>query len=170
MTDKLDKLRDQLGRIKLKTFDDLENNLSNLDDIIHEYSCIAKTAKDLIKIKGKSVKESLTNQPSEYYFYKTCTGHLRRIVDYMEALVKYTRGTQYRKIRETQSRATDLNDRAINQLVDGNDDVRDKTSQYLKVKESYDTFMSIVDSYNQRGYALNNIVKSLEISVLDVIL
>jgi hypothetical protein len=40
----------------------------------------------------------------------------------------------------------------------------------LTVREMYEKFENIVDSYTQRGYSMNNITKALENDSLGVIL
>jgi len=167
MTD-LVKIRRQLNSITLKTFTDLEGDMSNIDDILDEYRTISRVAKDLIKLNGKELQEALTHQASEYYFFRMCLSNLKVFVDYFDSYIKYRKGKEYYKIIDSHSR--DLNDRAINQLIDASDDIFRLFSHLHKVREVHDTFYGIIESYNQRGYSLNNITKALEAEVISTIL
>lgn len=164
----LEKIRQQIHLLKPKTFNDLEEDMSNLDSILKEYEQISKVARDLVKIPGKTLHEALTTQAAEFYFFRMCLGNLKSILDYYDAFIKHTRGKKYGEIKKTDSR--DLNDRSINHLIDSDDDVFELTFDYLRVKDTYDKFLSIVESYTQRGYSLNNITKSLEIATLETVL
>jgi hypothetical protein len=167
---KLRKIREDIRKIKLKTFNDLNENLDNLDDILDEYIILHKVSKDLVDLKGVDLGEALAAQPSDYLFYRTCTNYLKRILDYMESLLRYERAKEASKIRDTKSRASDLNDRTISQLIDGREHIQDITINVIKIREVYDLHLSIIDSFNQRGYALNNLTKALESEIQNVIL
>lgn len=164
----LEKIRTSLNKIKLKGFNNLLEDHSNLNDILSEYDKIAEVAKDLVDIKNTQLKDSLASQPMEYSFFRRCVTNIKGLLDYYDAAMKYERGKFYNEIRVSNSR--ELNDRAINQVIDGKDEIFQLTNSYLCVKETYDRFIGIVESYNQRGYALNNITKALEASVMDTLL
>ena len=164
----LEKIRKSIHLLKPKTLDHLEEDLSNLDDILTEYDTISTTAKDLVKLPGKNLSEALATQPAEYHFFRRCSVNLRGLMEFMDASLKHARGTKYDKIRRTE--AKDINDRAINSLIDADPDILGMTFQYLRVKDMYDRFQGIVDSYNQRGFALNNMTKALEVAAIDYLI
>jgi hypothetical protein len=164
------KLREDIRKIKLKTFNDLNESLDNLDDILDEYKLLHKVSKDLVNLKGADLIEALVSQPNDYLFYRTCTNYLKKILDYMESLLRYERAKEAAKIRETKSRASDLNDRAISQLIDGKEYIQDITINVIKVREVYDLHLTIIEAYNQRGYALNNITKARVAEIQNIIL
>lgn len=166
----LEKIREALGSLKPKGLDDLDEDLSNLDDILKEYKAISKISKDLVKLPGKNLSEALATQPSEYNFFRKCEVNLRGLVDFMEVSLKHSRGVKYDNIRKTESRAKDLNDRAINSIIDGDKDILEIHYQVLRVKDMHHHFQGIIEAYNQRGYALNNITKALEISAIDYLI
>lgn len=164
----LEKIRKTIHMLKPSSLNDLDEELSNLDTILDEYDKISLVAKDLVKLPGKNLSEALSTQPAEYYFFRKCVVNLRGISDFMEARLKHFRGLKYDKIRKTESK--DINDRAINSIIDSDVLILEMTFQYLKVKDMHDRFQSIVESYNQRGYALNNITKALEIAAIDYLI
>ncbi len=160
------KVREQLHLLKLQTFEDLEDDMSNLDDILERYRVIHKSTKVLFDIEGQNVQDVLATHPSEFHFFITCAGNIRAFLDYLDSLIKNKRGRKYQDIKGHTSR--DLNHAAINQLIDGHDDIFDLFSRYLKVKEVHDKFLGRVESYRQRGYTLNNLIKASETGFLGV--
>lgn len=164
----LEKIRETIHLLKPRGLNDLDDDLGNLDGILKEYDQISKVAKDLVKLPGKNLSEALSTQPAEYHFFRRCEINLRGIMDFMEAMVKHSRGVKYDTIRRTESR--DINDRAINSLIDSDRDILDMTFQYLRVKDAHSVFHGIIESYNQRGYALNNITKALEVAAIDYLI
>lgn len=173
MNNDIKQIRKTLHLLKPKTFYDFEEDkntglVKNLDKILEEYKKISKVAKDLVSLPDKTFQEALTTQANEFLFFRSCAGNLKGMLDYHEALVKYRRGKKYNEIRKVESR--DYNDRAINSIIDSDRGILDVTFDMLKVREMYDRYNGIVESYNQRGYSLNNITKGLEIMVMDTIL
>jgi|AntRauTorcE11897_2_1112592.scaffolds.fasta_scaffold00046_26 hypothetical protein len=162
------KIRKTIHLLKPSALNDLENDLSNLTEILDEYDKISSVSKDLVALPNKHLSEALATQPSEYLFFKRCCVNLKGILDALEANVRYMRGVKYESIRRGESR--ELNDRAINSIIDGDADIRQAQFNALLVKDMYDRFHAIVESYQQRGYALNNITKSLEISAIDYLI
>lgn len=173
MSKDLKKIRETLHLLKPKTFydfveDKATNLVKNLDDIMAEYKKISRVAKDLIPLPDKTFQEALATQANEYHFFRTCASNLKGMLEYHEALIKFRRGRKYNEIRKAESR--EHNDRAINSIIDSDEDILRLTFDMLKVKEMYDRYMSIVDSYTQRGYSLNNLTKGLELMFMDSIL
>lgn len=173
MSKDIKQIRKTLHLLKPKTFYDFEENketglIKNLDDILGEYKKIARVAKDLVPLPDKTFQDALTTQANEFLFFKSCAGNLKGMLDYHEALIKYRRGKKYNEIRKSESR--EHNHTAINSIVDSDRDILDITFDMLKVKEMYDRYNGIVESYTQRGYSLNNITKGLELMFMDTIL
>ena len=158
---KIEETREILNKVKPKSWRDIKDDMSNVEDILNEYDTISKVGKDLVNIRGQNLSEALATQPTEYAFFRRCVSNLKGIVEFMDALVKHNRGIKYQNIRTTESKSNDINDRAINSIIDGDPDILEVTFKYLLVKEMYERFQGILESYHQRGYALNNIVKVL---------
>ena len=114
------------------------------------------------------MQEALSTHPFEFQFFGTCAANLRAFMDYLDLLISSKRSHKYSEIKTGSSR--DLNHAAINQLIDGHDDIFDLFSRYLKVKEVYGKFLNRLDSYKQRGYTLNNLMKAFESESTGIIL
>jgi len=164
----LEKIREQIHTLKPKSFADLEGDHSNLDDVLNDYRIIHKVARDLLKLEAKTLGEALITQPSEYHFFRMCAVKLKAIMDYYDSLIKHERGKIAVSIRGNVPR--DLNERSITTIIDADDYIFQLTTNLLKVKECHEQFIGTLESYNQRGYALNNITKAKEILALDDLL
>ncbi len=165
----LAKLRETIHLIRPRTFYDLKDDASNLDDILNEYRAIARVGRKLSKVDMITLQEALVAQSSEVFFFRTiCLSNLKLIMDYYNELLKHKRGGKYKKISDANSR--NLNDRAITQIVDADDNIYATTQTMLKVKDVHYQFLGIVDAYQQRGYALNNLTKAVELGATEHIL
>jgi len=169
----LQAIRDALHKLRPKTIDDLDEDTDtlrakNLSEILSEYDKISKLAKDLIPLKGKTLHEALSNQASEFYFFRLCSGNLKAMLDYHEALLRHIKAVAYRDIENRTSKAH--NDRAIQTLIEESDIVFNVMRDIVLIKAMCDRFGGIIESYNQRGYSLNNITKALEIAMMETLL
>ena len=164
----IQKVKDSIHQIKLKTFGDLEDDMSNLDDIMAEYKLIHKATVCLVDLENQNVQEALVTHPFEFQFFATCTANLRAFMEYFDHIITNKRSRKYAEIKHNSSR--DMNHAAINQLIDSNEDIFNMTALHLRVKEVYDRFTSRLDAYKQRGYTLNNLIKAFESESAGIIL
>jgi len=161
-----EKLRTQLHLLQPKSADFIKADFSNLDDIVAEYDKLYKVGRELVIIEGRTLAEGLATQATERQFFGHCTSLLRRIVKIAEARLAASRGKLYQKLRNEDPR--DISDRALNSIVDGNDEVYEVTMEVIKIREYYERFSDLVESYNQRGFALNNLTKAMEAAIADM--
>lgn len=168
MSSEKSNLSEQILKVKLKSIYDLNDDHSNLDDILEQYRLLAKGSKKLLDLKGKDLLTAQREQATHFQFYDEARINLKTIMDYYESLVKHVRGVTYKKIVSSSSK--DLPDRAINSQIDADPNYIGEYRTYLTIREVYEKFQSIIDSYKQRGYSLNNIVRAIEHSFQDTIL
>ena len=116
------------------------------------------------------MRELLSGQPAEFFVYKSCVSHLKYMSENLQKFLEYTRGVKYLEIRRSRDNVSDLSDRALNQIIDGNDEIRELNVIILTIKEIYEEFVNIVESYHQRGYTLTNITKLVELEALDKVI
>lgn len=159
-------VRSQLHLLKPKSADYLKADFSNLDDIVAEYDKLYKIGRELVIIEGRPLAEGLATQPTERQFFGLCTTLLRRIVKIAEARVAAARGKLYYILLKKEPR--DISDRALNTIVDGDDEIYEVTMQVIKVREYYEKFSDLVESYNQRGFALNNLTKAMDAAIAEM--
>ena len=156
---KREEIRGQLHLLNPRTANDIADDYSNLDDIMQDYDKLYKIGRELIVIENRTLAEGLSAQGAERQFFGYCASLLRSIVRGIELELSAARGKLYREIAEKHSR--DYNDRAINQLIDGNDTVFEINMRLIQVREYYEKFSDMVESYNQRGFALNNLTRAM---------
>lgn len=149
-----------LKNTKRHNFYNLNEDGSNLDEILDEYRTIAKVARRLLSVKGKYVEDVMTSHASEFEFFDECRVNLKSLLDYYLEYLKYERGKEYAKIMEKEPRS--VNDRTINSLIDSRPHIIQHMLLIHKVRDVYDRFCGILESYKQRGYQLNNYTKHTE--------
>ena len=163
-----EKIRTELHLLKPKSFDALSDDHSNLDHILTEYDYLYKIGRELVIIEGRILVECLATQATERQFFGHCATLLRRFVKVFEARLAAARGKLYYELLHSEPR--DVSDRAINSIVDGNDKVYEVHMDVIKVREYYERFSDLVESYNQRGFALNNVTKAIDAAIAEAII
>ena len=160
-------VREQLHLLKPAGFKQLADDASNLDDIVAEYDKLYKIGRELIVIEDRALAEGLATQGQERQFFGYCASLLRSLLKVLELKLAKKRGEKYGGILAENPR--DLNDRAINSIIDGDDEVFDLHMQVISVREYVEKFNDLVESYNQRGYALNNLTRAMSDAIAEMI-
>lgn len=140
-----------------------------LKDIIAKMGYIEKEIADWetdINLNGKNLQSALIEQPSFLARYDQLAAEAGYYVDCVDILVKKIRAERIRYIK--QNFAKDYTDSAIQKIVDGDEQYLNTYQIYVEVKYLYDRCKSLVDSFKQRSYALNNIVKVRENELEDI--
>jgi hypothetical protein len=78
----------------------------------------------------------------------------------MDNRYKLARTKALRVIQTSSPR--EYTDKTLNMLIDADPSVVKHYKAFLELKERYEKTCSIVDSFRQRGFSLNNILKSRE--------
>ena len=97
-------------------------------------------------------------------FYDEKRSELKSIVDFVEKKVDAVRGKLLRKYIENYTR--DISDRMREKLVDAEPEYIGMHEIYLEAKEVYDKYVSIMDAFKLRGFALRD-VTALRINKLE---
>jgi hypothetical protein len=163
-----DEILDILKRQRLKTFYDLKEDTSNLKDILEPYQDMLPIARKLVSVRGKYVEEVLTTHGSEYQFFDECRWSIKMLLDYFTELLKHERGLEYQKILNSSAKV--INDSAIKSLIDAKPNILQRTHQLLMIRDLYQRYNGILESYQQRAYQLNNYTRHTEYGTLRTIL
>lgn len=163
-----DKIRTELHLLNPRPFSFLKDDFSNLDDIIAEYDYLYKIGRELVVIEDRVLVECLASQATERQFFGLCATLLRRYVKVFEVRLAASRGKAYRELLSKEPR--DLSDRALNQLIDGNDAVYEMHMDVIMIREYYERFSDLVEAYNQRGFALNNVTKAMDAAISELVI
>ena len=144
---------------------DLGKNLENLPDLFLEYNDALKDINSILLIKGKSIKNA-NRDAQEQYFYDQKRVELKSIVDFLEMRIKSIRSKLFRSLTEHNPR--ELTERSKERYIDSEPEFLEAQQIYFEMKELYEKYLSINESFKARGYAMNNITKAIIASVEEV--
>lgn len=113
-----------------------------------------------IKIRDKNIEAANIEQPSLIAYYDQVAVELHSMVKYLDMVEKEIRGSRMRTIKENMQR--DYSDTAIQRLIDSDPEYIEVHALLIEVEEVYESVKSIVKSFEQRSYSLNNIVRIRE--------
>ena len=138
-------------------FEKLNDDLSNVDKILKPVIKEIKNAKDDISLDKKNISVAIVQQASLVAYYDEIKAELKHLMDYSELLIKRKKGEIYKDILTTLAKS--MTDRALDKLVESDDDYLETYRRYLDIKELYDKTSGVVNALIQRSYSLNNLVK-----------
>jgi hypothetical protein len=148
-----------LSSIKQRTHvDAVRDDIANVPAAIDYYSELLKDANKDVSLKGKSIQQANVEQISYLVYYDQIKVDVKAIHDHMELLVDRVRGQRWREFTEKSS--IDLSARDKDNYIKQDPNYCAHFEVYLMVKELYERAGSVVDTFINRGYALNNITRA----------
>lgn len=149
--------------------DDLSEDLSNLDTIISTYSSVLnRELKQDVELKNKTIQLCNQEQPSLYSYYDQLRVEIEILNDYLEIKVKETKMKVIRLIIEKSDKT--YGERMLERMADDHPSFVAIQKKALRTKELYMKARSAVSSFEQRGYALNNITKIRVAAIQDTVI
>lgn len=149
--------------------DDLSEDLSNLDTIIATYSSVLnRELKQDIELKNKTIQLCNQEQPSLYSYYDQLRVEIEILNDFLEIKVKETKMKTIRTILEKSDKTYSVS--MLERMADDHPAYMQMQRKALKTKELYMKARSAVSSFEQRGYALNNITKIRVAAIQDTVI
>ncbi len=136
---------------------DLGANYINLPNMLETYEEKLKDAAEQLKITGKKLEMSNSENSAWLHFYDQRRIELHTLVKYFNAEEDRIKSTLFKSYKENYSRA--IGEREINRYIDNEDAYIFVHSLLLEVEEVYEMFQSVVNSFTSRNYALSNITK-----------
>jgi len=146
----------------------LQDDLSNLDQVLSAYGDLFSEAKQDIAINNKTLQFANMEQASNYARFDQIRVELEIIVELAEAKVKEVR-TKAMKLLLKDSEKT-YGERILDKMIDDNPTYLKYLRLLLKSREAYLKAKAIVDAITQRGYSLNNITKVRVAALQDTVL
>lgn len=140
--------------------------LKGLPAMINSIENKIRDAPQDISLNGKNIQSAVVEQPSLLAYYDEVAVEAYSIVKYVDALVKKVRADRLKFIKENSQR--DYTDTSIQKVIDGDPEYIKMYLIYLEVVEVYDKCKSIVESFKQRSYSLNNMVKIYENEIQNI--
>jgi len=132
--------------------------LENIPKILKIYDEYLIDAESDLSLVGKSLEEACKEHASlqSYYYEKLC--ELKILLKYVESQLDKTKGELYKKYTENYSIKLATTEK-IN-YIKMEPKYISMNCIYLEVEEIFEKFKAIVESFNSRGYMLNNITKA----------
>jgi len=149
--------------------DDLHEDLSNLDTIIATYSSVLnRELEQDVNLKNKSIQLCNQEQPSLYSYYDQLRVEIEILNDFLEIRVKEAKMKAIRTILEKSDKTYSVS--MLERMADDHPAYMQMQRKALKTKELYMKARSAVSSFEQRGYALNNITKIRVAAIQDTVI
>jgi hypothetical protein len=136
----------------------LNDDLSNLVEIIDKYDDVVAEAEDDLRITNKTLEEANREQPELTYKYYKYYTELKAMRKHAENLLEQKKGEVWVKVKTKHS--IDLGTRDLEQYVKKDASVMSFRKMYLVVEEMADNFEKITKAFEARGYALKNITEA----------
>jgi hypothetical protein len=135
----------------------IRDSITNIPKIVETYEGYLLDFQKNLIIKGKRLELANYEQATWMSYYDERRVELHAIVRYMEMQVEKIRGKLWRDYTENYSR--ELSPKDKDQYINNEKAFIDTTSLFLEIRELYEKFESVVESFKARGYALNNITR-----------
>lgn len=149
--------------------DDLSEDLSNLDTIIATYtSVLNRELKQDVELKNKTIQLCNQEQPSLYSYYDQLRVEIEILNDFLEIKVKEAKMKAIRTILDKSDKTYSVS--MLERMADDHPAYMQTQRKALKTKELYMKARSAVASFEQRGYALNNITKIRVAAIQDTVI
>ena len=143
-------------------------NNCNLPTILAEYDAACADAAANLQVKGKLLATALKEQSSWPVYYDERRVELKTLVKYFEMQVAKVRSEQTKRYMESYTKA--LSERAVDKYIDHEQDYIAMYNLLLEVSEVYEKYVSIVDCFSKRGFALRDLTIIHEHAIQDALL
>lgn len=147
---------------------DVADDLSNIPDILDKFEAALEGHENHLKIKGKNLESANVENPSWMAYYDQRKIELHSLARFIEMKLEQEKGKLWKAYTEAYSRELSARDK---------DQYISKDPSYLKVyqvliiiEELLKKYSSVVDAFQNRGYALRNITSLRVASMEDVVL
>lgn len=129
-------------------------------EIVQKYEKELKGWKENLSLDNKNIEVANVEQASWLAYYDEIKVNLKTMLDYFDYLLKRQKAKDMKALIHSSKKS--LTDRMVERLAEESQDYNDLFMIYLEIKELYLTADSIVNQFQQRAYAINNIVKIRE--------
>lgn len=135
----------------------LGTDFCNLPDILDVYTEELRDANDKLKITGKKLETSNSENSAWLHYYDERKVELHALVKFFNLELDKVKGTLFKSYKENYSRS--LTERDISKYIMQEPAVLDISALLIEVEEVYEQFASVVNAFTSRNYALTNITK-----------
>lgn len=143
---------------------DVGQNFEKLDIILEAYSNYLDGFEQHLSLSGKNLESANKEQVAWLSYYDQLRIELHTLLKALEIRQDRVKGKLWKSYTEKSSIV--LSDRAKEQYINQEEAYLEVLEKQLIVKELYDKYQSVVNSFGVRSYMLNNITK-LRVAALD---
>lgn len=147
---------------------DLEDDLKNVPATLFKYEDALQGYEDNLKIKGKNLEKANVENPSWLAYYDQRRIELNSLAKFVEMKLEQTKGKLWKMYTENYSR--ELSARDKDQYISREPEYLKVYQVLITVEELLKKYGSVVDAFQNRGYALRNITSLRVSSMEDVVL
>lgn len=147
---------------------DVDDDLKNIPELLFKYEDALEGHEENLKIKGKNLEKANVENPSWLAYYDQRRIELHSLARFVEMKLDQTKGKLWKMYTENYSRELAARDK---------DQYIAREAEYLKVyqvlitvEELLKKYSSVVDAFQNRGYALRNITSLRVATMEDVVL
>jgi len=146
------------GSINISTaIADIADDLSEIPDILSAYRKYASDYDRHLSLKGKSIAEANSEQPGWVAYYDERKIEMHKVSKFVESRVDKLKGKLWTGYQKANKHAATQKD--LDYQIKSDSNYYEFYKILLEVKEVYELYCSIVNSFEQRGYALKNLTE-----------
>jgi hypothetical protein len=134
----------------------IEEDLSNLDDVLRYYDKQLHDYKDKVKIDLKSYAQANGEQPAWLAFYGEIVGELEVLEDDLKMRWLASKGEALKSILRNSNR--EYTEKQLLMMVDASDKVSASYKAMREITERRKKAENILNAFDKRGHALRNLV------------
>jgi len=136
---------------------ELGEGYKNLPKILKVYDENLEQAEEKLKIVGKKLEVSNSENSAWLYYYDQRRVELHSVVKFFKTEEGKVRGNLYKSYKENYKVA--LGERDIIRYIDSEQEYLKIHNLLIEVEEMYEMYQSVVNALTTRNYALSNITK-----------
>jgi hypothetical protein len=140
-----------------KYLESIQEDFGNVEAVLQYYRKELSDIDSHIRLKGKQIDAACIEQAGWHSYYDSKRVELKAIHDYIEIKLASVHSLLWKKLTEKHSRDLTQKDKEI--YIKQNTDFIDMEILLVHTKEVLDLYISAVDSFKYRGYALNNLTR-----------
>lgn len=136
---------------------EIKADKTKIASILGDFEDALDGVEKVLKIEGKKLEHANRENPTWQHYYDQKKIELSTLRKFYEMEVARVRASLFRSYTESSSR--ELSDRAKDKYIDNEKAYLDANEILLEIEELYQKYDSVVQAFQSRGYALNNITK-----------
>jgi hypothetical protein len=140
----------------------LKDDLSNLKEILRDFDTRMDNWENDLFLGGKNLERAIMGQPSYYAYYDQIKAELECLYNHVDLMANIAQAKSMRVISQNPRL---IGERNTEKMSKDDPEYKRYALARAEFEERLTKAKSIVQSFEQRGYSLNNIVK-LKIALL----